>query len=180
MELNLVKLPKYLRDEPSAWALLERLRWPDGVPVCPHCGVKDEAHYFINAKSGARKTRTGKDTYRRLWRCRDRGCRRQFSALVGTIFESTKVPVTKWLLAIWLMGAGKDGVTMLELQRHLEISYQTAWFMGHRLREAMKREPLASLLSGDVMSDETYVGGRPVDRHRKPGELSKSGLGRAL
>jgi len=165
--LNLATLPKYLADEAEAWKLLERLRWPGG-PVCPHCGTKDAAHYFIAAKSGERRTKNGKVTYRRLWRCRDKACRKQFSVLVGTIFESSKVPVHKWLLALWLMGAGKNSVSALELQRHLSLgSYQTAWFMAHRLREAMKREPLAGMLSGRVVADETFIGGKPINRHRQ-------------
>jgi len=165
--LNLATLPKYLSDEASAWQLLERLRWPDGVPVCPHCGTKDSKHYFISAKSGERKTKAGAVTYRRLWRCRDKACRKQFSVMVGTIFESSKIPASKWLLAMWLMGAGKNSVSALELQRHLGISYQTAWFLGHRLREAMQREPVFSLLSGTVVVDETFVGGAPKNRHRQ-------------
>ncbi len=145
--LNLATLPKYLSNEASAWELLERLRWPDGEPVCPHCGTKDAKHYFIAAKSGERKTKAGNVTYRRLWRCRGKACRKQFSVMVGTIFESSKIPASKWLLAMWLMGAGKNSISALELQRHLGISYQTAWFLGHRLREAMQREPVFSLLS---------------------------------
>jgi len=87
--------------------------------------------------------------------------------MVGTIFESSKIPASKWLLAMWLMGAGKNSVSALELQRHLGISYQTAWFLGHRLREAMQREPVFSLLSGTVVADETFVGGAPKNRHRQ-------------
>src|SRR5438270_2679350 len=155
-ELNLAKLPKYLSDEAEAWALLERLRWTDDEPVCPHCGTKDAAHYFVKAKSGFRETRMGNISYRRLWKCRNKACRKQFSVLVGTVFESSKVPVSKWLLALWLIGAGKNGISALELERHLGVAHQTAWFMGHRLREAMKREPLASLFSGTVVSDETW------------------------
>ena len=87
--------------------------------------------------------------------------------MVGTIFESSKVPASKWLLAMWLMGAGKNSISALELQRHLGISYQTAWFLGHRLREAMQREPLFDLLSGTIVVDETFVGGAPKNRHRQ-------------
>jgi transposase-like protein len=164
-QLNLATLPKYLSSEAAAWELLERLRWPEGQVVCPHCGVIDPKHYFIAAKSGERTTRAGNTTYRRLWKCRDKDCRKQFSVLIGTIFESSKVPVYKWLLAMWLVGAGKNGVSALELQRHLEVSYQTAWYMAHRLREAMTREPLSGLLSGTIVADETWVGGAPKNRH---------------
>lgn len=140
--------------------------------MCPHCGVIDAAHYFIASRSGERKTRTGATTYRRLWRCR--ACRKQFSVLVGTIFESSKIPVSKWLLAMWLFNAGKNGVSALELQRHLGIAYQSAWFMAHRLREAMTREPLASLVTGTVVADETWVGGAPKNRtaNRRAGSKS--------
>ena len=172
--LNLATLPKYLVDEAAAWELLERLRWPEGQVVCPHCGVIDPQHYFISARSGERKTRTGQTTYRRLWRCRH--CRKQFSVLVGTIFESSKIPVSKWLLAMWLFNAGKNGVSALELQRHLGVSYQTAWFLGHRLREAATREPLSNLLSGTVVADETWVGGEPKNRHANKRVGSKQGL----
>jgi transposase-like protein len=171
--LNLSQLPKYLSNETSAWELLERLRWPQGQVVCPHCGVIDPAHYFISSRSGERKTRTGATTYRRLWRCRD--CRKQFSVLVGTIFESSKIPVSKWLLAIWLMGAGKNGVSALELSRQLGIAYQSAWHMSHRLRLAMDREPLAGLLTGTVVADETWVGGEPKNRHANKRVGSKQG-----
>ena len=118
-DLTLANLPKYLADEPSAWELLEGLRWPEGRVVCPHCGVVSAAHYFAAARSGERKTPKGTVTYRRLRRCRD--CRKQFSVLVGTIFESSKVPVSKWLLALWLMAAGKNGVSAKERERHLQV-----------------------------------------------------------
>ncbi len=143
--LNLATLPKYLSNEASAWELLERLRWPNGEIVCPHCGVIDPKHYFIAARSGERQTRTGATTYRRLWKCRH--CAKQFSVLVDTIFESSKVPVSKWLLAMWLFNAGKNGVPALELQRHLDVAYQTAWFTAHRLRVAATRKPLVTLWS---------------------------------
>lgn len=166
--LNLASLPKYLSDEGSAWELLERLRWPEGEVVCPHCGVINPKHYFLEAQSGERKTRAGNVTYRRIWKCREKGCRKQFSALVGTIFESSKIPVSKWLLAIWLMGAGKNSVSALELERHLDISYKSAWFLAHRLREAMQREPLSGLLmSGTVVADETFYGGKLGNKHRQ-------------
>lgn len=165
-ELNLASLPKYLVDESAAWELLERLRWGklDGQ-LCPKCGSIGE-HYFLNARSGERTTSTGKVSYRRLWKCRD--CRKQFSVLVGTVFESTKVPVSKWLLAIYLMSASKNGISALELQRQLGLgSYQTAWFMAARLREAMRLDPVRGLLSGEVTADETFVGGKPRNKHQQ-------------
>jgi transposase-like protein len=167
MDLVLASLPKYLADESEAWKLLESLRW-HGTPECPHCGTVSADHYFIASRSGTRTTAKGHTSYRRLWKCQNKTCRKQFSVLVGTIFESSKIPVSKWLLAIWLMNAGKNGVSALELQRQLGIgSYQTAWFMNHRIREAMRREPLASLLTGTVVADETFVGGKPKNKHQQ-------------
>lgn len=175
--LNLASLPKYLSDEAEAWLLLERLRWQDGAPVCPHCGTKDEKHYYLAARSGRRTTKAGNVSYRRIWKCRDKDCRQQFSVLVGTIFEDSKLPVSKWLLALYLCGAAKNAISALELQRHLGVAYGTAWFVLHRLREAMGREPLASLLSGTVVVDETYIGGKPKNKHRQgttPGHVVRT------
>jgi transposase-like protein len=153
--IDLTTLASYFSDEEEAYKLLERIRWPDG-PVCPHCGTIDSA-YYLEPRDGPRKTRTGKQTFRRVWKCAD--CRQQFSVTVGTIFEDSKIPLAKWLMAIHLMCAGKNGVAALELKRTLGISYKSAWFMCHRIRKAMEREPLAGMLSGVVEADETYIGG---------------------
>jgi ISXO2-like transposase domain len=87
-------------------------------------------------------------------------CGKQFSVLVGTIFEDSRITLSKWLLAIHLMRAGKNGTSANELRRTLTISYKSAWFMCHRIREAMKDGPSADVLSGTVEVDETYVGGK--------------------
>lgn len=155
-ELNLSKIAKQYSDEEEAYKLVERIRWPDG-PICPHCGVIGNA-YYLEPKEGNRKTRTGKTTYRRVWKCAD--CRKQFSVLVGTIFEDSRIPLSKWLLAIHMMCAAKNGVSALELQRTLGIAYRSAWFMAHRIRYAMARPPLSDKLLGVVEADETYIGGR--------------------
>lgn len=176
--LNLATLPKYLSDEAEAWLLLERLRWDD-TPVCPHCGTADERHYFIASRSGQRTTKAGNPTYRRLWKCRDKDCRRQFSVLVGTVFEDSKVPVSKWLLALYLCGAAKNAIAAKELERHLGVTYATAWFMLHRLREAMTREPLASLMNTTVVVDETFYGGKPKNKHQQGRRAPGTGKGRA-
>lgn len=174
--LNLATLPKYLSDEAEAWLLLERLRW-EGVPVCPHCGTADEAHYFIASRSGQRTTKAGNPTYRRLWKCRAKECRKNFSVLVGTVFEDSKVPVSKWLLALYLCGAAKNAIAAKELERHLGVTYATAWFMLHRLREAMTREPLASLMGTTVVVDETFYGGKPGNKHQQGKRRGKGGVG---
>lgn len=127
---------------------LEGLLWPNGEPVCRHCGS-------VNAYKMQGKTcRPG------LCRCRD--CKKQFTVTVGTIFEDTKVPLRKWIRAFHLMCSSKKGISALQLQRNLGLgSYRTAWHMAHRIRLAMQCEPIAGLLSGKVESDEAYIGGKP-------------------
>lgn len=155
-DLNLSTIAKQYSDEEAAWLFFESIRWPNG-PICPHCGVVNHA-YYLEPKAGNRKTSTGKASYRRVWKCAD--CREKFSVLVGSVFEDSKIPLSKWLLAFHLMCAGKNGVAAEELLRTLEVTYKTAWFMAHRIRYAMNEGPLGSLLSGTVEADETYIGGK--------------------
>ena len=150
--LNLVTLAKNYSDEASAWEFFEQVRWPDG-PICPHCGTVGEAY-----KLGAKKTRQGKPSPRRVWKCR--GCRKEFTVLVGTVFERTHVPLSKWLLGLHLFCAAKNGVSAHEISRQLGVTLKTGWFMMHRLREAAAQPPLGEKLEGVIEMDETYWGGR--------------------
>lgn len=127
---------------------LESMRWPDG-PVCPKCGESEP--YTINRKSRSKNKVT------RLYKCR--ACKRQFSPTVGTIFEDSKIPLQKWFAAIYLMCASKKGISAHQLHRQLDITYKSAWFMAHRVREAMRGKGL-SPLTGTIEADETYVGGK--------------------
>jgi transposase-like protein len=155
--LTLSKIAKQFSDEESAWLFLEEMLWLHG-PICPHCGVVNYA-YYLEPKNGKRVTSTGKASYRRLWECGD--CHQQFSVLVGTVMERSHIPISKWLLAIHMMNAGKNGVAALELSRVLGIGYRAAWFMCHRIRFAMApQEAQQEQLSGIVEADETYIGGR--------------------
>ena len=156
--LSIPKLAARIPDEDSAYRLLEEMRWGEYRQVCPHCGSVG-GHYYLNPKNGGRKTRTGTITQRRVWKCRD--CRRQFTVLVGTIFHRTKIAVRTWLLILFDMMAAKNGISAREVARKYELSKEAAWFACHRIREAMKRDPLAGLLSGTVIADETWVGGKP-------------------
>ncbi len=162
MEMNLSTLAKHFSDEGAAWELVESMRWPNG-PVCPHCGDVGRA-YFLKPRNGARTTSTGKVTYRRLWKCK--ACRKPFSVLVGTIFERSQVPLSKWLLALYLMSASKNGVAANELRRTLGVTQPTAWFMLHRLREAMRVASFETM-RGTIVADETYVGGDPLKMNAK-------------
>jgi transposase-like protein len=177
VDLNLCSLAKQFSDESAAYELVEQLRWPGG-PVCLHCGDTGRA-YFLKARNGYRTTSTGRTSYRRLWKCAE--CRKQFSVLVSTIFEATHVPLSKWLLAIYMMNANKNGTAAYELHRTLGVTNKTAWFMLHRIREAMRQAPLAGMFVGTVVSDETWIGGKPRNRHQqgRPARLPGGGRGRA-
>ena len=139
--------------------ILIQARWPQGV-TCPKCGAPD-------AYRVTRRSRT-KNLVSTLFKCRD--CRRQFSATVGTIFEDSKIPLNKWFAAIYLMCASKKGISAHQLHRSLDIGYEAAWFMCHRVREAMKSGD-DDRLGGAVEADETCVGpstrrGHPTWRER--------------
>lgn len=138
----------------EARAYLEEMRWPDG-PVCPN-GCASEVYRFEAKVNRTRKDGTPTPA-RKLLKCKQ--CRRQFSATVGSIFEDSKVPLNKWLAAIYLMCASKKGVSAHQIHRMLGVTYRTAWFMCHRVRHAMKDK--GPLLSGIIEADETYVGGKP-------------------
>jgi len=163
MAVSIPELATKLQSEADAYRFLEELRWPDGEPVCPHCGSK-RRHYFLKPQNGrARKTRTGTMSERRVWKCAD--CRKQFSVLTGTIFHGSKIPVRTWVFVVFEMCSSKNGVSAREIERKYGLTAKSAWFMTHRIREAMKRGPMADLLTGRVVADETYYGGKPSNRH---------------
>ncbi|WP_404334774.1 IS1595 family transposase [Sphingomonas sp. MMS12-HWE2-04] len=148
-------------DENAAREHLEALRWPDG-PICPHCGSVDVKR--LPAQRG-RPTKAHPEGKLRAGVVQCNGCRDQFSVTVGTVFESSKVPLNKWLLATHLMVSSKKGVSAHQLHRMLGVTYKTAWFMAHRIREAMISND-ETPMGGDggmVEVDETYIG-------RVPGE----------
>jgi transposase-like protein len=113
-------------NETAAREALEAIVWPSG-PVCPHCGNADSARI---AKLETKTARPG------LRYCNE--CKGQFTATVGTIFERSKIPLTKWWLAAHLIGSSKKGISSHQLHRMLGVSYKSTWFMMHRLREAMR------------------------------------------
>lgn len=146
---NLSELSKHFSDETAARGLLERLRWPHGA-ACPRCAGTDP--YKLNPKaSGKNPARQG------LYKCR--ACKRQFSSTTGTIFESSHIPISNWLLAIHLLAASKKSMSAHQLHRMLGVTYRAAWFMFHRLRHAMNQDGTLTKLDGIVEVDETYMGG---------------------
>src|SRR5271170_6593585 len=130
--------------EEQALAYFEASRWPNG-PACVHCG--STSIYRME----------GKTVRKGLLACRD--CRGHFTVMVGTVMEDTHLPLSTWAKAFHLMSSSKKGISSLQLQRQLGLgSYKTAWHLTHRIREAMRYEPVADKLKGDVQVDETYVG----------------------
>jgi transposase-like protein len=136
------------QDEDKAREALEALRWPEG-PICPHCNNSDPERIA--------KVEGKKQTHRKgLYYCAE--CKGQFTVTVGTVFERSKVPLTKWWMAAHLMNSGKNGVSAHEIHRQIGVTYKTAWFMMHRLREAMTNlhpGPMGTT-GGGVQADETY------------------------
>jgi transposase-like protein len=152
LDVNLNDLSKHFSDETSARQFLERLRWPHG-PRCPHCG-SEKAYRLAPTPGSKRPVRAGV--------CKCAQCRKQFTVTVGTIFEDSHIPLSRWLLAIHLLCASKRGMSAHQLHRMLGVTYKSAWFMAHRIRYAMTQPPLERLLGagGVVEADETYIGGR--------------------
>jgi transposase-like protein len=141
-------------DERKARAHMEQVRWPNGV-TCPHCGNADSTRIYPIAANLAKKVREG------LYECQD--CHGQFTVQTGTVMESSHVPLNKWVLAYRLMASAKKGISAHQMHRTIGVTYKTAWFMCHRIRESM-RDVSGDKLGGEgkiVEADETYVGGKP-------------------
>jgi transposase-like protein len=141
-------------DEPAAFEYLERVLWPDGA-VCPHCGTIGRATKLQGRHGdGKRQARMG------LWKCNERECRKQFTVKVGTVFEHGRIPLHKMLQAVYLLCCSKKGCSSHQLHRILQITYKSAWFLSHRIREAMRTGGLAPMGGvGQVVEiDETLQG----------------------
>jgi transposase-like protein len=143
----------HFQDADKAREYLEKLRWPNG-PICPHCGTIGE-HWKLEGK----KHRPG------LWKCSENRCRKQFSVTVGTVFERSHIALNIWLQAFHLLCSSKKGMSAHQLHRILGVQYRTAWFMAHRIREAMTSYQAPHLLGGGgkggiVEADETYWGNK--------------------
>src|SRR5260221_7932620 len=156
-------------DLEAARAHFDAIRWPNG-PYCPFCGVFDRV-----AALGGKSMGPG------WYHCKD--CRRKFTAAVGTIYERSHIPMTKWLLATHLMCASKKGISAHQLHRMLGLPYKTAWFMAHRIREGMRELAPVTPLGGNgktVEADETYIGGKEKNKHAYRRTSAVGGAGKEI
>jgi transposase-like protein len=139
----------YFSDPDNCIAYLSAKRWKDGVVLCPHCG-SSEVKYMAS---------------RRVWQCKTRHPKSQFSIKVGTVYEDSAIGLDKWLAATWMSSNCKNGISSYEVARDLGVTQKTAWFMLHRIRFSMQDEQ-SSTLSGHVEVDETFIGGKARNMHK--------------
>ena len=158
------EIPLACADETAAVEFFEKRRWGDH-PCCPRCGDTD-VYQMKDRATGARNKR-------HLWRCR--GCKRQYTVRVGTVYEDSPIPLRHWCLAFWLAASSKKGVSAKQIQRQTGLSYKSALFLMHRIRFAMTPDgdTPPPKLSGTVEADETFVGGKPRAGDRKRGDGRK-------
>jgi transposase-like protein len=148
--MKLIDVTKAFANDEQCLAYLEQKRWPDGVR-CTVCGAKEVSK--ITRKTASKNKRA------QVYQCLEKTCKSQFSATNGTIFHDSHLPICKWFMAIALLVDAKKSMSALQLSRHLDCNYRTAWYLAHRIREAMV-DADAPKLTGVVEIDETYIGGK--------------------
>jgi transposase-like protein len=145
----------YFADRDRCIAYLAASRWMDGIAVCPTCGRTDVSYV----------------PKRRVWQCKSRHPKCQFSIKVGTVFEDSPIPLGKWLAAMWMIANCKNGISSWEIHRALKVTQKTAWFMLHRLRVTMQDPYIGATMTGEVEADETFIGGKARNMHASRREL---------
>jgi transposase-like protein len=148
---------KYFANDDHALGFMKSIRWPDGVVKCPRCGSQNI--FFLAT--------------RRIWKCKSKHEKQQFSVKVGTVLEDSPIGLDKWLCAFWLIANAKNGISSYELHRSIGVTQKTAWFMLHRIRLAMQDGSIEKF-SGRVEADETFIGGRARNMHADKKPKTKS------
>lgn len=163
---TLLEAVRYFSSLDACHELMVSLKWPDGRITCPKCNGE----------------KVGVIASRRLLQCKNADCRKQFSAKVGTIFEDSPLGLDKWLVAVWAIANAKNGISSCEVARALGTTQKTAWFMLHRIRVAMKTKSFQKM-TGEIESDETFVGGKAANMHKARRErdiLGRGAVGKAV
>jgi transposase-like protein len=139
---------------------MRSIKWPDGQITCPECGGLE----------------IGEIKSRRMFQCKAKGCRKQFSVKVGTIFEDSPLPLQKWFVAVWSITNAKNGISSCELARAIGVTQKSAWFMLHRVRLAMKTGTFQRI-KGEIEADETFIGGLSKNMHKNRRARTITGTG---
>lgn len=158
---HLIDVTRYFADKDVCNDFVASMRWPEGV-VCPYCACKRVS--FLKS--------------RRIWKCMDKDCHKQFSVKTGSVFEDSPIPLDKWMVAVWLVVNCKNGISSYELHRDLDVTQKSAWFMLHRIRLALRNSSWEKMGGGGpVEVDEAYIGGQPKNRHmnKRPGWTKNEG-----
>jgi transposase-like protein len=164
---SLLEAITFFSDEERAHDFFVAMRWPEGVR-CVHCKSENVGKLSVSE--------TKKGTTRRVWNCKN--CKKQFSAKMGTVFAESPLPLSKWLPALWLVVNAKNGISSCELARALKITQKSAWFMGHRIREAIQRGGGIVNSNGVFEVDESFIGGlsRNMHKHKRAEKIKGTGV----
>ena len=149
MPRTLMEAVKHFADLDRCHEYMKAMKWPDGKIACPKCNSEN----------------VGDIKSRRIFQCKNKDCRKQFSVKVGTIFEDSPLGLDKWFVAAWSIANAKNGISSCELGRALGVTQKTAWFMLHRIRLAMRTTSFKEIM-GEIEADETFIGGRAKNMHR--------------